>query len=160
MKKPTIVLLLFFVGTQWVQAETHHHHQRMELGFSLSAVHLDHDASWLGGVHLHLSHRLADHGFWGKIALGVGLETLIGGAPHHAVMAGITITPWKGLAFAASPGILFASEDGEWERHFVLHLEVMYGFEIWGIEMGPLLAIAFAGGERHYGIGLHFGYGL
>ena len=136
------------------------HHHLNEIGISTGVVRMQPESETAPGLHLHAMRRLGDEGIKKFFGIGLGLEIIFSEHRHYSIMGTLEIFPWKKLVITFSPGILTVKEDGENQRRFSFHCEVMYEFEVGAFEMGPALGFAVAGEDTHFTVGIHIGKGF
>lgn len=161
-----MVLLTVFLSVIYLESqpaeEDHHgeHHHLNEIGISFGIVRMHPESETAPGLHLHAMRRLGDEGVKRFFGIGAGVEIIFSEHTHTGFMGTLGIFPWKKLVIALSPGILMLEEDGEKQRRFSFHGEVMYEFEVGPFDMGPALGFAVAGEDIHLTMGVHIGMGF
>jgi len=141
------------------EQNTHHDHTS-EIGLSVGYTYLDGEDESAPGLHLHLMRRLPGEGLQRHFSVGLGVETIFAAHQHFGVMGSVAVYPWRSLVLTASPGVVFADHDGEWENEYATHVEASYGFEWRNFEVGPAIGFSQAVNDRHYMLGVHIGSGF
>ena len=152
----TISILLCQLNLPAQDGDNGHRHEKNEVALVPGLVY---DFS---GEQLALSahgHYLRNTGLAGeRFSLGIDMEFVGGAESHFAAGPVFAINPAWNLIFLYSPGITFKSMDGERERYFSNHMELVAEFELGNsMHIGPSAGFNLASGDRHISVGLHAG---
>ena len=145
------------VLSQEKHTHTHDEHSPggLELGASIGYVYLEEEKADGVNLHLHLMKRLSEY-----FSIGAGVERIFSNEAHYGAMITLGIHPSNNLTLSVSPGREWAKHDGEWESGYATHIEASYMFEGSGFHYGPTVGYSKTQEDKHYTLGIHFGFPL
>lgn len=141
-------------------SEDEEHHAETELD-----GHADHDEAHESddnglALHVHVGHRLGEHGLLAHVSLGIAGEVIFAEHDHYGVMGYAALYPWRGLVLSIGPGVEWAKHDDGWESAYTTHLEAAYVFDVGDYHIGPAVDYSRTDSAEHFTVGIHLGVHL
>jgi hypothetical protein len=133
----------------------HEHHHEHEIGASFSPIYFAKEDELSVAAHFHYVYNFPHS----KFGLGLGYEQVFDEHKHRFVGAEVNYRPIHRLTLGLSPGVLFEGAQNV-EKHFALHFETVYEYELGSFHIGPVFEIAWHPEDYHVSIGVHIGLGL
>jgi hypothetical protein len=138
------------------EKEIIHEHQHVhEIGASISPVFFVNEEELSIAAHFHYVYNFPHT----KFGMGVGYEQVFDEHKHRFVGVEFDYRPIHRLTFGLSPGVLFEGTENV-NKHFALHFETVYEFEIGVFHIGPVAEFAWHPEDYHISLGVHIGLGL
>lgn len=138
------------------QKQSTHTHSAEEIGIALAPVYNTHEEEYAFGLHLHYTYRVFPNP---KFAIGAGYEHIFDDHKHQFAGFIVSYTPIQHLVLSLTPGIAF-HKDEVMEKHFGMHVEVLYEIAIKQYHIGPVFEMAYEPHGSHIALGLHLGFGF
>ena len=135
--------------------ENYHEHHRHELGLANTAVYFLGEKEFAYGLHFHYIYRIKES----KFSVGAGYERIFDEHGHNSFGPLVSFMPVEGFSISFLPGIGFEDDEAS-EIYPVLHLELLYEFELGDFHLGPTVGFGYEPEDVHIGAGIHIGYGF
>lgn len=146
-------------GNDKERDKVEHKHAKNEIGFVAGPVSFPSEIELSAGFHMHYLRAVGHQERFG-LGLGIGLGTILDEHSHYTSSFIIKYRIYKGLIIGYAPGILLISEESDSEFQFTQHIELLYGFEVGNIHLGPVAELGIESEGLHYLLGIHIGFGF
>lgn len=157
MRKLIIVIPIFLLVFNKINAQEHDHHEHhnlIELGVGTGVFYSLHEKEVSSGMHIHGLYNI------NKFGLGIGYESVFAHELHQNISAILAYRPTESIELSIAPGVLLENEETG-KNLPSLHFEAIYLFEVGkSFHLGPVISYSYADADQHIMLGIHIGIPL